>query len=634
MALSVNVGFAGTFKLGHWTPVAVTVRNQGSARDVELAVRTRHGDEFQSGAYHTTYRRALNLPRGAIKRVDFTVLLESFARPLEVEVHGGGRVLASRRVDLRGRFTDSDLVLVLGRDAGLDYLNDRRGSTGRIVYSRPQRLPLSWQAYDGVKALVVHGVSLESLSQARFEALKQWLALGGVLVAAGGTDPALHRTPRLRELLPGWARGVVRRERIDGLGDALSLDGELHAQNRRGLDFLAIVPVRGRVLAQWNTHPLLLERRIGHGRVLQFAFDPARWPFVHWQGTVALWSRLVADWHPPRLSLRRQVEDMRESENVVSAFVQHQADSFSPHALVIAFALFYVLAVVSAARLGGRLRGAVVAVPVTGMALGWYLFSTTATPSGARMVSLAAVEPIPRSPFAFMRLDVGMHSNREGLPGIEFRDLVPAYMPAIGLRRGGVTSSWRLDLDVGLRATPEVDKPFVLHALHGEDLIYFSLHGHMTLSSKVPAMALRNDSSNTLGAVLIAWKGQLHVLGGLAPGAVMQVSLPPAIGPLNATALGRRLASGASAKEAEAVGHFVLRKTTERFGPLRTGPAWSGGRALLIARLEDVPGGLNTEDFAVIDQWAFVLTEIDVTGETPPSGTGRTGRDDETLQYE
>ena len=630
LALSVNVGFADTFKLGHWTPVAVTVRNQGSARDVELSVRTRHGDELQSGEYHTTYRHALNLPRGAIKRVEFTVLLESFSRPLEVAVKSGGRVLTSRRVDLRGRFTESDFVLVLGRDVELDHLNGRGGGAGRIVYSRPQRLPSTWQAYDGVRAVVVHGVSLETLSQARFEALEQWLALGGVLVVAGGTDAALQRTPRLRQLLPGRAGGVVRVESIEGLENALSLEDEVRDRSRQGLDLLAIEPTDGRVLVRWDARPLILERRIGFGKVLQLAFDPARWPFAHWEGTEALWRRLVANWHPPRLSSRRQFEDMRESENVVRAFVQRKAVSFPPHALIIAFTLFYILALGSAARLGGPLRGAVIGVPIFGMALGWFLFAVTAAPSGARVVSLAVIEPIVRSPLAFVRLDVGMYSNREGRPGIEFRDLAPRYSPAIGLRRGGVTTSWGFDRGTGLRAMPEVEKPFVLHALHGEDLVPFSLRAQMTLSAAAPAIELRNDSASALVEVIIAWRGRLHVLPKLASGAVMQVSLPPAIGSLNPRALGERLA----ARDVDAVGHYVLRKTTERFGALQTGPTWLTGRALLIARLEKAPGRLKTEHFAVVDQWAFVLAEIEVRDRTPPSETKRAGSDDATLQYE
>ena len=129
------------------------------------------------------------------RALQFTVLPQGLSHPLVIRVHSGGRELARAEVDLRTRFAAERLLLVLSRDADLDYLNDRAVDGLRVLYPHPELLPVHWRGYDAVAAMVLHGVSLERLSASQFDALHKWIAQGGILAVSGGADYALLANP-------------------------------------------------------------------------------------------------------------------------------------------------------------------------------------------------------------------------------------------------------------------------------------------------------------------------------------------------------------------------------------------------------------------------------------------------------
>ena len=146
------------------------------------------------------------MPAGA-RRLVRTVLIDSLAHPLRVRVRQNEHSLASAELPLKRRFTDLQLVAVLSPEVSLDALN-RRGV--RVTYPLLEHLPEHWRGYDGLKALVVHGTSLESLTARQYSALKKWLASGGTLVVSGRADYTLMRTRRLRDLLPAEPEGLLK----------------------------------------------------------------------------------------------------------------------------------------------------------------------------------------------------------------------------------------------------------------------------------------------------------------------------------------------------------------------------------------------------------------------------------------
>src|SRR5687768_13419218 len=188
--LAAVVGFTDTFRPGHWTPLTVTVTNRGGDFAGELEVQLTGDDVSRGRPLVTSHRRNLDLHQDSRKSLQFTVLPQGLSHPLVIRVRKDEREVARAEIDLRTRFATERLLLVLSRDADLDYLNDRSANGLRVLYPHPELLPVHWRGYDAVAAIVVHGVSLERLSPSQFDALHKWIAQGGILAVSGGPDYA------------------------------------------------------------------------------------------------------------------------------------------------------------------------------------------------------------------------------------------------------------------------------------------------------------------------------------------------------------------------------------------------------------------------------------------------------------
>ena len=284
------LGFSNTFRLGAWTPLTVIVTNHDQNLSAELQVQVTHGDELEDTVFTTTYHRSLELARNARKRIQFTVLLDNFSRPLVVRIvnptpSAHGSEITRRTINLRRQFTEGHLVVVLARDADLDYLNDSTGDNVRVVYPHPELLPARWQAYDGVSAMVVHGYSLENLSARQYAALLKWISQGGRLVVSGGPDYSLLRTPRLAALLPGKPIGLASFAN----GAALSGVFSQSLAADRPFSVNQVTTTSGRTLYAADNIPLVIQTEHGLGRVFYFTFDIAAYPFDRWPGMTRLW---------------------------------------------------------------------------------------------------------------------------------------------------------------------------------------------------------------------------------------------------------------------------------------------------------------------------------------------------------
>ena len=186
--IAAAVGFSETFQPGHWTPLTVTVTNRGAPLSGEVEVQVTGDDASRSRQLVTYHRRSLELHGNARKSVQFTVLPQGLFHPLVIRVRADGREIARSEVDLHDRFAAQRLLLVLSRNADLDYLNDSAVDGLRVLYPHPELLPGHWRGYDAVAAIVLHGVSLERLSAGQFEALHKWIAQGGTLAVSGGPE--------------------------------------------------------------------------------------------------------------------------------------------------------------------------------------------------------------------------------------------------------------------------------------------------------------------------------------------------------------------------------------------------------------------------------------------------------------
>ena len=507
VGIQAVLGFSETIRLGRWTPVTVILSNRGSDLAGDLEIQAPGGDELEGDLFTTTYRRSLELPAGSRKRFRFTVLMESFSRPLVIRVTSGARELTRRTIDLRRNFTAARLILVLSRDADLDYLND--GESLRVLYPRPELLPDRWQGYGGVEAVVLHRVSLEDLSARQYEALSKWVARGGILAVSGGPDYALLRTPRWAELLPGTPVGLVRFP--DGTAVSASFRAPLHAPSPFDVNRLA--GFRGRVLHRAGGIPLIIEQDKGRGRVVYLTFDVARYPFDGWSGMEQLWLRTLR--LPPVERLTSQLVETRRESPVLS-LLRRSSMRFPDHWTLLVFVALYIGVLVAghnvrpAGVIGRRIAPWLTWASPLVFAPGAYLvFGPLLFPIGATAVMVSVIETHPGGPYADLRLDLGLFSSRRDDLRLDYRGAEPVFRPHHRVRHE--TPDWVFHAEGSVQ--PAASRKYVLHVLEGRDVIAYDIRASLEEAQAELRLNVRNASGRPLRNAWLIFAGHGYPLG-------------------------------------------------------------------------------------------------------------------------
>ena len=517
--LQTVIGFSNRFRLGRWAPVTVIVENHGPDLVGQLEVTTTGGAAFFGGTYSTTHRRNLVLADGSRKRFRFTVLLESFSHPLAVRVLANGQVVASQALELRHRFTERSLVLALSRDADLDYLNSAKDGGLRVVYPHPELLPDRMQAYDGVSAVILHGVSLQRLSPRQYQALVRWLADGGVLAVSGGPGYAVLRTPRLDALLPATPSGLAH---VDaGAQFNIETVAPLHAP--QGFTVHQLTSLRGDVSVRAGDIPLVVSRAHGKGRVVYLSFDVGRAPFSNWNGMERLWARALA--LPPTVDEPLLVGEV-SNDNPVFAYLQSRQAQFPGLGIVLVFLTLYLGALATGYRLVKTgMRGTLAHVgmfwigPVFFAGAAFHVFGVLLFSQGATAVAFSVIEPLPDRQHARLDLDLGLFSTRQRLANITYSGAEPALRPVFGTRGDGQTSSWIFAAGSPSLARPERAQAYVVNVLEGYDVVPFDWAASVTRTATGVRVRLRNDAGIASSDAWIVLPEGVFELGPIADGA-------------------------------------------------------------------------------------------------------------------
>ena len=613
--LHTVIGFANVFRLGRWAPVAVAIENRGNdiVGDVEVIVT--HANARDGSLTSVTHRRSLELTRDARKRFRFTVRPDTLSQPIVVRVTAGGSEVGRESIDLRNRFTVARVILVVSRDANLDYLNEPEHV--RVLYPHPELLPVQWQGYDGVAAIVLHGVSLESMSAHQFDALGKWLARGGRLIVSGGPHYALLRSPRLASLLPAVPEGMVSIDDVsvmyDALGMVLSGRAPIYV-NRLG-------QLRGRVTNRAGAAPLVVERTVGWGRVVYVTFDIARAPFVGGAAMNRFWLDILR--LPVEVPLGARLDiPPKPKRPALPEMVRELPLNRPGYGALFTFAALYLGVLATGYRLQrvgpvGRwlVPSMTLAAPLLFVPIAYLIFGPRVYPAGAAAVAISVIEPIPASPYASLRVALGVYSRSSDAWQFEYEGAQPSFGPPEQTYLGEPGSNWVFREGVGLSIEPTIHREYLLHELVGEDVVTFEIDAHLEETPAGAVLHLRNDSGRALLEAWVVRGMTAYPLGTVAEGASIERALDDlpgavAIGgdedlfrlvaqrpspalhyPLAARyALEKTLAAHRESGDNLAAGALLLGVSKSPFRPSGASAAWAWtGLTLIHARLPSTP---------------------------------------------
>jgi hypothetical protein len=323
-------GDEGSFILGEWFPIRVTLANPAGGQSMRVRVEVdSQGSQFNQSA--GTYMREIDLAPSARKEVTLYSYSGNFARSMEVRVARGSTVIDKVTVKLNPLERASTvLVGVISSDAALlnilkseplghvetpfgnsNYGSPPYGGTSStppealstITHIELSDLPILSTALDSLGAIVIDDVDTGQLTAEQKQSLAAWVARGGsltVVARPGATETANG----LADLLPVTLDGTpLTLTGVQSLGDLIAVPITATSPVVVSNAALKTDPiVAARVLAEQDGTPLVVMRDLGMGQVIYLALSPSIAPLKGWDGLVPLFKRLMAD-HPLRTSL-------------------------------------------------------------------------------------------------------------------------------------------------------------------------------------------------------------------------------------------------------------------------------------------------------------------------------------------
>lgn len=309
--------------------------------------------------YRREYQYPLELPAGSRKVVVAAPIVGLYGDQVTARFTARGVSVVARQPIREVLEHDRLAVLVGDAIGGLNVLewvrtppvpgtfNNVRGRAPKgvytVAYCRPELLPEQLIALSGAYVIILDA-GAERLRTEQWNALRQWVMLGGLLIVPGGASAVYLQNPTLREWLPVTPQGARTVSQLRALGDWLQ------ARPPQGAATLTqSTPRAGRVLLRQEGIPLVAVRSYGLGAILFLAFNPMDAPLRNYDARVRLWQRLfdqVANFAPSFIiaaAHQGQSGDMRNGGVIDSQTIKIQP----PNAglIVILLSLYFLLVV-------------------------------------------------------------------------------------------------------------------------------------------------------------------------------------------------------------------------------------------------------------------------------------------------
>ena len=262
----ITPGFDGTYKVGAWFPVVITIANSGADLRGTISITFRNG----SGA---SYRQSVDLPSGANKRLVIPVMNNNsdFGRSrADVTLRDGSSVIRNETITLNGIEGGSLAVGVISDEPGalaeFASFEERQVVPVHLVRAKSAALPERAELLQMFDTLFIHAVDTTLWTAAQHAALRGWVANGGRLIVGG--DERVTRG--LADLLPATINGAGGSSNLQGL----SVTGWQLRDKARRLPLLQLVPAANATVISAGEagQPLLVQQQYGAGRVMMAAF--------------------------------------------------------------------------------------------------------------------------------------------------------------------------------------------------------------------------------------------------------------------------------------------------------------------------------------------------------------------------
>lgn len=310
---SVQIGFDGKYRVGHWTPLRITIAGGSKSLRGRLEVTAPDSDGVRV-TYGDAGHRSVEIAAGKEVAVSQYIKFGRTRTDLTVRLVDDGRELATRTFSPSAEMpsplpSTQETIVSVGRpieseEALRKRLRGKSQSISICQLDDPEAFPRHWFGYEGVDTIVASTsemCALERLDELQINAIERWVQLGGRLILCVGQrgEEVFGEENPLARFSPGNRPQVIPQRQTSGLKDYAGATEGLDP-GRDGIKMTAVADVRGKVVSSETAPrlgrlPTIVRFPFGFGKVVFVAFDPDRPPFADWQGRPSLVARLLEE---------------------------------------------------------------------------------------------------------------------------------------------------------------------------------------------------------------------------------------------------------------------------------------------------------------------------------------------------
>lgn len=288
--ISVRAGFNNEIKEHHWVPVRVTLTNHGAPLEGSVFVQLNDGGYSE---WAGTAEEYVELPQGATKEVTLVLPSERLQAGQKVVFASEGKKAAEAKITANWVGSDTLSVGVLASsDETGRFLSGLAHMDMSVFPLTSEELPEVGIALSGLDVLVFNNYSAETLNANQVEAIKRWVAAGGVLILGGG--PEYKKAGQaFQELSPVDVTGTTTVDAIRSLQQKAS-GAELAFESPLTLS-KATLKSEAKALVAEDDLPIIATRSWQEGKVIYTAYNLTVAPLNDWQGNAPLWENILSN---------------------------------------------------------------------------------------------------------------------------------------------------------------------------------------------------------------------------------------------------------------------------------------------------------------------------------------------------
>lgn len=293
-----EVGFgASNVKQGRWTPVTMTLHNQGADLSGDLVIQVANPNRSKD----FSYVEHVELPKGSTKVV--TMLVPGYAYTksnntiafYEKSLKNGKKIALDGKTYLEAFHLPRETlqVGVLARDVDtLNFLSllGQSGKKLNVLHLKQADIPRETLGLDGLDVLALNDFASDTLTGEQVQAILQWTKRGGTLLLAGGAGYPKTAAP-FAEASPVTYQGTTTVEELTELAKV----GEKELILAQPFTLSQAKTVKGaESVVTDGALPIVARGTYGSGSVTYVAYDLSLNPLASWNGNARLWEQMLS----------------------------------------------------------------------------------------------------------------------------------------------------------------------------------------------------------------------------------------------------------------------------------------------------------------------------------------------------